>query len=142
MEGDERCVCQRQKIGNQMLKQVQHDSIVQFSSFCHPELVSGSRFWVWNLIFKAPPCRRGSLPLIKAYPSLTAREFPDRIFEKAKKSTQLSNIRPWRESHENEVIYSAIYLDASPGVQGNPALLVAKCRQLSHFDRYSGKGAS
>jgi hypothetical protein len=42
---------------NQMLKQVQHDIMVQFLSFCHPELVSGSRF----LGFKAPPCGRGSL---------------------------------------------------------------------------------
>ena len=41
----------------------------------------------------------------------------------------------WRETHENEVIHSAIYLDASAGVQGNPALLIAKCCQLYHFDR-------
>jgi hypothetical protein len=31
---------------DQMLKQVQHDITVRFWSFCHPELVSGSRFWV------------------------------------------------------------------------------------------------
>jgi hypothetical protein len=31
---------------NQMLKQVQHDMTVRFWSFCHPELVSGSLFWV------------------------------------------------------------------------------------------------
>jgi len=32
---------------NQMLKQVQkHDMTVRFWSFCHPELVSGSRFLV------------------------------------------------------------------------------------------------
>ena len=30
----------------QMLKQVQHDMMVRFRSFCHPELVSGSQFWV------------------------------------------------------------------------------------------------
>jgi len=30
---------------NQMLKQV-HDMTVWFWSFCHPELVSGSLFWV------------------------------------------------------------------------------------------------
>jgi hypothetical protein len=36
---------------NQMLKQVQHDMTVQFWSFCHPELVSGSRFWVLELRF-------------------------------------------------------------------------------------------
>jgi hypothetical protein len=35
----------RKKV-NQMLKQVQHDMTVRFCSFCHPELVSGSRFWV------------------------------------------------------------------------------------------------
>jgi len=29
---------------NQMLKRVQHDNRVG-SLFCHPELVSGSRFW-------------------------------------------------------------------------------------------------
>jgi hypothetical protein len=29
-----------------MLKQVQHDNRIGFSSFCHPELGSGSRFWV------------------------------------------------------------------------------------------------
>jgi len=43
--------------------------------------------------------------------------------------------QPWRETHESEVIHSAIYLDASAGFQGNPALLIAKCCQLSHFDR-------
>ena len=31
---------------NQMLKQVQHDNRVRVSFFCHPELVSGSRFLV------------------------------------------------------------------------------------------------
>jgi hypothetical protein len=31
---------------NQMLKEVQHDMAVRFWSFCHPELVSGSRFLV------------------------------------------------------------------------------------------------
>jgi|APFre7841882630_1041343.scaffolds.fasta_scaffold55347_1 hypothetical protein len=32
---------------NQMLKQVQkHDITVRFWSFCHPKLVSESRFWV------------------------------------------------------------------------------------------------
>jgi len=31
---------------NQMLEQVQHDMTVRFWSFCHPELVSGSRFLV------------------------------------------------------------------------------------------------
>jgi hypothetical protein len=31
---------------NQMLKQVQHDVTVWLWSFCHPELVSGSLFWV------------------------------------------------------------------------------------------------
>jgi hypothetical protein len=35
----------RKKV-NQMLKQVQHDMTVRFCSSCHPELVSGSRFWV------------------------------------------------------------------------------------------------
>jgi hypothetical protein len=35
----------RKKV-NQMLKQVQHDMTVRFCSFCHPELGSGSRFWV------------------------------------------------------------------------------------------------
>jgi len=35
------------KKANQMLKQVQmHDMTVRVYSFCHPELVSGSRFWV------------------------------------------------------------------------------------------------
>jgi hypothetical protein len=52
-DGDERCVCRRQKKTTQMLKQVgttrnrvQHDRMIWFSSFCHPEpgpeLVSGS----------------------------------------------------------------------------------------------------
>src|SRR4030043_661646 len=45
VDGDERCVCQRQKTANQMLKQVQHDNRIGFSSFCHPELGSGSRLW-------------------------------------------------------------------------------------------------
>jgi hypothetical protein len=36
---------------NQMLKQVQHDMTVRFWSFCHPELVSGSRFWVLEFRF-------------------------------------------------------------------------------------------
>jgi hypothetical protein len=44
-DGDERCVCQRQKKTNQMLKQVQHDKMVRFRSCCHPgpcpELDSG-----------------------------------------------------------------------------------------------------
>jgi len=31
---------------NRMLKQVQHDNRVRVSLFCHPELVSGSRFLV------------------------------------------------------------------------------------------------
>jgi hypothetical protein len=31
---------------NQMLKQVQHDMTERFWFFCHPELVSGSRFWI------------------------------------------------------------------------------------------------
>jgi hypothetical protein len=31
---------------NRMLKQVQHDMTGRFWSFCHPELVSGSLFWV------------------------------------------------------------------------------------------------
>jgi hypothetical protein len=31
---------------DQMLKQVQHDITVRFWFFCHPELVSGSRFLV------------------------------------------------------------------------------------------------
>jgi hypothetical protein len=44
-----------------MLKQVQHDMTVRFWSFCHPELVSGDRFWVLEFRFKAPPCGRGSL---------------------------------------------------------------------------------
>jgi hypothetical protein len=35
----------RKKV-NQMLKQVQHDMTVRFCPFCHPELVSGSQFWV------------------------------------------------------------------------------------------------
>jgi hypothetical protein len=34
------------KKADQMLKQVQHDITVRFWSFCHPELVSGSRFRV------------------------------------------------------------------------------------------------
>jgi hypothetical protein len=34
------------KKANQMLKRVQHDGTVRFWSFCHPELVSGSQFWV------------------------------------------------------------------------------------------------
>jgi hypothetical protein len=54
---------------------------------------------------------------------------------KEEKSTKLKDVQPWRETHENEVIHSAIYLDASLGVQGDPALLTAKCRRLSHFDR-------
>jgi len=29
-----------------MLNQVQHDMRVRFWPFCHPELVSGSQFWV------------------------------------------------------------------------------------------------
>ena len=33
-----------------MLKQVQHDMTVRFPSFCHPELVSGSRFLVLDLV--------------------------------------------------------------------------------------------
>jgi hypothetical protein len=36
---------------NQMLKRVQHDLMVRFWSFCHPELVSGSRFWVLQFRF-------------------------------------------------------------------------------------------
>ena len=34
---------------NQMLKQVQHDNRVRVSFFCHPELVSGSRFLVLRI---------------------------------------------------------------------------------------------
>jgi hypothetical protein len=34
---------------NQMLKQVQHDNRVRISFFCHPELVSGSRFLVLRI---------------------------------------------------------------------------------------------
>jgi hypothetical protein len=38
-----------EKKANQMLKQVQkHDVMVRFWSFCHPELVSGSRGGVKN----------------------------------------------------------------------------------------------
>jgi len=33
-------------VETQMLKQVQHDNRIGFSSFCHPELGSGSRFRV------------------------------------------------------------------------------------------------
>jgi len=34
------------KKASQIPKQVQHDMTVRFWSFCHPELVSGSRFWL------------------------------------------------------------------------------------------------
>ena len=34
---------------NQMLKRVQHDNRVRVSFFCHPELVSGSRFLVLRI---------------------------------------------------------------------------------------------
>jgi hypothetical protein len=34
-----------------MLKQVQHDMTVRFWFFCHPELVSGSQFWVLEFRF-------------------------------------------------------------------------------------------
>jgi len=37
---------ENRKQRNQMLKQVQHDVTVRFWPFCHPELVSGSRFWI------------------------------------------------------------------------------------------------
>jgi len=40
----------REKV-DQMLKQVQHDVTVWSWSFCHPELVSGSRFWVLEFRF-------------------------------------------------------------------------------------------
>ena len=55
MGGDERCVCQRQKIANQMLKQVQHDRAFCSRLFVIPNQVlnlfqdlaiSRSRFWV------------------------------------------------------------------------------------------------
>jgi hypothetical protein len=39
------------KKASQMLKQVQHDMTVRFWSFCHPELVSGSRFWLYEFGF-------------------------------------------------------------------------------------------
>jgi hypothetical protein len=55
----------------QMLKQVQHDMMVRFRSFCHPEpgpeLNSGSNDFgisvlgLENFGFKALPCGRGSL---------------------------------------------------------------------------------
>jgi hypothetical protein len=53
-----------------MLKQVQHDRVVWFSSFCHPEpgpeLDSGSNDFGISVLglefgFKAPPCGQGSL---------------------------------------------------------------------------------
>jgi hypothetical protein len=40
---------------NQMLKQVQHDVAVQVWSFGHPELVSGSRFWIRIYVLKPRP---------------------------------------------------------------------------------------
>jgi len=36
---------------NQMLNQVQYDMTVRFWLFCHPELVSGSQFWVLEFRF-------------------------------------------------------------------------------------------
>jgi len=44
---------------NQMLKQVQHDKMVRFWSFRHPELISGSHSWIWNLYLK--PCPVGGV---------------------------------------------------------------------------------
>jgi hypothetical protein len=37
VDGDEKCVCRRQKKVGQMLKQVQHEKMVWFWSCCHPE---------------------------------------------------------------------------------------------------------
>jgi hypothetical protein len=51
------CLLKAEKT-NQMLKQVQHDMQVWFSPFCHPELVSGSRFWFLELSSKARPVGR------------------------------------------------------------------------------------
>ena len=40
-----------------MLKQVQHDIMVRFRFFCHPEPVSGSRFWGQRIYVLKPPPR-------------------------------------------------------------------------------------
>ena len=60
-DGDERCVCRRQKKADQMLKQVQHDEMVRFRSCGHPELVSGSRSWVYRIWVLKPRLVGGAL---------------------------------------------------------------------------------
>jgi len=50
---------------NQMLKQVQHDMTVWSCSFCHPELVSGSRFLGLEFLSEALS--------VSAYPALAGR---------------------------------------------------------------------
>jgi hypothetical protein len=60
VDKDERCTADGRK--NQMLKQVQHDMMVWFWSFCHPEPGFGISFFGFkNLGIKIPPCERGSL---------------------------------------------------------------------------------
>ena len=49
---------------NQMLKQVQRDVPVRFSSSCHPELVSGSRLRASELRYQNPVLWAGSLSIM------------------------------------------------------------------------------
>ena len=63
---------------NQLLKRVQHDNRVRVSFFCHPELVSGSRFLVLRIWVLKPRPVGGVLHLISAIISRTARSRPTR----------------------------------------------------------------
>ncbi len=56
---------------NQMLKEVQHDTMGLFWVSCHPELVSGFRFWIWNFVSEPRPagggCPFGELEFIRNF---------------------------------------------------------------------------
>ena len=45
VDGDERCVCQREKKLNWMLKQVEHDNRVLLLCFVIPNLIRDLHFW-------------------------------------------------------------------------------------------------
>ncbi len=59
---------------HEMLKQVQHDNTVGFPSFCHPDLGSGSRFWIENNM-KAPLTDTELLTQYKQQAAERATEF-------------------------------------------------------------------
>ena len=58
-----------------MLKRVQHDNRVRVSFFCHPELVSGSRFLVLRIWVLKPRPVGGALYLQSKLMPLYANHF-------------------------------------------------------------------